>query len=282
MPFTMTDTFSRDRSARLVDRYTQYRAALDARPTGGKFMRYRWWMLPNQLNAAWMAYSQMLDDYATELANIINDLTHHVARLRAWDTVMAGLSDDEKFEISHEFIDMLGTVALGQPYAIKSRFTFAVGHLSHQANQAADGVQWKDEFPEKNLYLNDIEPYCSQWKKYRSFKLKLEPLAGKKFKEATDDFRNAYNHGFSSRFVIGMTGTVERTVRNGRVSYGFGGNEPLSINEIADLLQIERDHCYRAFEAFQALIEEQIAAIIAVEAGGKATSGGRSLGEPPI
>lgn len=244
-------------------------------------MPYRWWMLPNRLNAAWMTYSQMLDDYATELANIINDLTHHVARLRAWDTVMAGLSDDEKFEISHEFINMLGTVALGQPYAIKSRFAFAVGHLSHQANQAADGVRWNDEFPDKNLYLNDIEPYCSQWKKYRSFKLKLEPLGGKKFKGATDDFRNAYNHGFSSRFVIGMTGTVKRTVKNGRVSYGFGGNEPLRIDEVADLLQIELDHCYRSFEAFQALIEEQVAGIVAVEAGGKATSGGRAPSPPP-
>lgn len=272
----MKDTFSRDRSARLVDRYTQYRVALDARPMGGKLMPYRWWTLPDRLNAAWMAYSQMLDDYATELANIINDLTHHVARLSAWDTVMAGLSDDEKFEIGHEFIDVLGTVALGQPYAIKSRFTFAVGHLSHQANQAANGAQWNDEFPDKKLYLNDIEPYCSQWTKYRAFKLKLEPLAGKKFKEASDDFRNAYNHGFSSRFVIGMTGTVKRTVKNSRVSYSLGGNEPLSISEVADLLEIERDHCYRAFEGFQTLVEEQVAAIVAVEAGGTATSRGRA------
>jgi hypothetical protein len=273
----MTDDFARARSAKLIELYTQHRAALDARPTGGRWMPYRWWTLPDRLSIAWMAYSQMLDEYASELANIINDLTHHVHRLRAWDEIVATLDDDDKLEASHEFVDMLGTVAMGQPYAIKSRFAFAAGHLSHQANQAADGAAWKDDFPAKNLYLNDIEPYCSQWKRYRAFKLKVEPIAGKRFKEASDDFRNAYNHGFSSRFLIGMTGTVKRIAKAGSVSYAFGGNQPLGIGEIADLLEIEQDHCYRAFDAFQQLVEEQIAAITAVEKGGTAASGGREL-----
>ncbi len=272
----MTDQFSRDRSEKLVRLYKGYRTALDGTPVGGKFMKYRWWTLPNPLNAAWMAYSQMLGEYATELANIINDLTNHVHRLRAWDTVLAGLDDADKHEVSHEFIDTLGTVGLGLPYAIKSRFAFAVGHLSHQANQAADGRDWIDDFPDKNLYLNDIEPYASQWKKYRAFKLILEPLAGKNFKQASDDFRNTYNHGFSSRFVVGMTATVKREGIGGRVRYAFGGTDPLTVAEVADLLAIERDNCYRAFKAFQALVEEQIAAIVAVEGGGLAASGGRA------
>lgn len=272
----MTDQFSRDRSEKLVKFYEAYRTLLDATTVDGRFIEYRWWTLPNPLNAAWMAYSHMLNEYATELANIINDLTNHVHRLRAWDSVLAGLNDTDKHEVSHEFIDTLGTVALGQPYAIKSRFAFAVGHLSHQANQAADGRDWKDEFPDKNLYLNDIEPYASQWKKYRQFKLKLERLAGKKFKQASDDFRNTYNHGFSSRFVVGMTAMVKREVIGGQVRYAFGGNDPLTVAEVVDLLAIERDHCHRAFEAFQALVEEQIAAIVAVEGGGQAASGGRA------
>ncbi|MGB3318286.1 MAG: hypothetical protein WA978_15770 [Sphingopyxis granuli] len=273
----MTDQFSRARSEKLVTFYEAYRSALDATPVGGEFMKYQWWTLPNPLNAMWMVYSQMLDEYAAELANIINDLTNHVHRLRAWDTVLAGIDDSDKHEVSHEFIDTLGTVALGQPYAIKSRFAFAVGHLSHQANQAADGRDWRDEFPDNNIYLNDIEPYASPWKKYRAFKLKLEPLAGKKFKQASNDFRNTYNHGFSSRFVVGMTAMVKREVIGGRVSYAFGGTDPLTVAEVANLLAIERDHCYRAFEAFQALVEEQIAAIVAVERGSQAASGGRAL-----
>lgn len=261
----MTDQFSRDRSEKLIAFYKAYRAALDHTPVGGEFMKYRWWTLPNPLSAAWMAYSQMLQEYAAELANIINELTSYVHRLRAWNTVLSGLEDADRLEVSHEFIDPLGTVGLGLPYAIKSRFTFAVGRLSHQANQAADGRDWKDDFPDKNLYLNDVEPYASQWKKFRAFKLKLEPLAGSKFKQASDDFRNTYNHGFSSRFIMGITATVKREIVGDRVSYAFGGNDPLTVAEVADLLTIERDKCYRAFAAFQALIEEQTAAIVAVE-----------------
>ena len=276
----MTDDFARARADKLIALYTQHRAALDATSADGRWMPYHWWTLPDRLSAAWMPYSQMLDEYASELANIINDLTHHVHRLRAWDAVVATLGDDDKLEASHEFIDMLGTVAMGQPYAIKSRFAVAAGHLSHQANLAADRANWKDDFPAKNLYLNDIEPYCSQWKGYRPFKLKVEPIAGRKFKDASDDFRNAYNHGFASQFLIGMTGTVKRIAKGGAVSYAFGGNEPLGIGETADLLEIERDHCYRAFDAFQRLVEEQITAIVAVEAGGTATSGGRAPEAP--
>ena len=262
----MTDQFSLDRSARLIELHGHYRAALDALPPEGKFMPYRWWNFSNPLHVTFMAYSQMLGEFATELANIINDLTHHVQRLRAWACVVEGLNNDDKFEVSHEFIDMLGTVALGLPYAIKSRFTFAVGHLSHQANQARDLKGWKDHFPDRNLYLNEIEPYGAPWKKYRAFKLKLEPLAGTAFKEATDDFRNVYNHGFSSRFLIGMAGLLRGRLEGGVVAYSFGGNEPLGIAEVANLIAIERDHCYRAFEKFQALIEEQIRAIAACDA----------------
>ncbi|MDW9502255.1 integrase [Sinorhizobium meliloti] len=271
----MTDEFNSVQSEKLCKLYSRYREALDQAPTDGQWMPYRWWTLRDELNVCWMTYSQMLNEYASELANIINDLTHHVNRLRAWDKVVVALDVDEKLDAAHEFVDMLGTVAMGLPYAIKSRFAFAAGHLCHQANLAADGERWKDDFPTKNLYLNDIEPYCAKWRRYRGFKLRVEPIAGRNFKEASADFRNVYNHGFSSRFLIGMTATVKRIAKGGSVSYAFGGNEPLGVGEVANLLEIERNHCYQAFDAFQRLVKEQIAAIAAVQAGGTAASGGR-------
>ena len=93
----------------------------------------------------------------------------------------------------------------------------------------------------------------------------------------TDDFRNTYNHGFSSRFVVGMTAMVKREVIGGRVSYAFGGTDPLTVAEVANLLAVERDHCYRAFEAFQELVEEQIAAIVAVKGGSRRRAAGGAL-----
>jgi len=262
----MPDDYSLKRSEQLKAYYALFRTEYDAVPPGGRWMPYRWWSLPDPLSGLWLPYGQMLDDYAAELANIINDLTHHVHRLRAWATVIAPLTDEERHEVTHEFVDMLGTVALGLPYAIKSRFAFAAGHLSHQANMAKDLAAWKDDFPDKNLYLNDIEPYGRGWKKYRAFKLSVEPIAGSAFKEATDDFRNSYNHGFSSRFVFGFTQTVRREIlKDGKIRYAIGGNPALDLAEIADLLEKERDLCYRAFDAFQALIAEQTAAITSFE-----------------
>lgn len=96
----MTDDFARARSEKLIALYTRYRARLDTTTTGGRWMAYRWWTLPDRLDAAWMAYSQMLNEYASELANIINDLTHHVDRLRAWDEVVATLDDGDKLDVS--------------------------------------------------------------------------------------------------------------------------------------------------------------------------------------
>ncbi|WP_066719871.1 hypothetical protein [Sphingomonas pituitosa] len=261
----MTDQDAHERSQNLVALYRQYRSALDSLAEDGKTMPYRWWNLPDPVHVLFMPYGQMLGEYATELANIINDITENVRRLRAWATVTQGLSDNDQLEVCDEFIDPLGTVALGQPYAIKSRFAFAVGHLCHQANRARDPVGWSDEFTKEKLYLHIIEEFCVAWEKYRSFKLKLEPLAGKSFKEATNDFRNSYNHGFSPRLLVGVTGLIKRQVRDGRVSYVFGGSQPLSIATVADLLAVERDHCYRAFERFRALIEEHIEAIAAFD-----------------
>ncbi|HEV2596453.1 MAG TPA: hypothetical protein VGU01_14775 [Sphingomicrobium sp.] len=262
----MSDDFQRRTSEQLISFYTQFRAELDQKPTTGRCMPYQWWERPGRLSGIWMVWDQMLQEYARELANIINDLTNHVDRLRAWHIVVDPLSDEGKLAATHEFVDQLGTIALGLPYAIKSRFAVAAGHLCHQANMSKGIDDWKDEFPEGNLYLHHIEPFGNVWKKFRPFVLALEPLAGQKFRDASANFRHAYNHGFSPNFVVGVSGSVERKVGNdGRVGYTFNQSEPFTLAEVADVLEIERDHCYRAFEAFQELIGEQMDRIISFE-----------------
>ena len=55
-----------------------YRRFTEARPefdTVGKIMPYGWTKLPDPLEAIWMAYSFMLDDFARELANAMNGFT---------------------------------------------------------------------------------------------------------------------------------------------------------------------------------------------------------------
>lgn len=56
--------------------YTAYRYMLDHSEHRGQFMPYRWWSLPDPISVTWMPYISMLDEFASELASIINDLTH--------------------------------------------------------------------------------------------------------------------------------------------------------------------------------------------------------------
>lgn len=84
--------------------------------------------------------------------------------------------------------------------------------------------------------------------------------------------------GFRRASSWGMSATIKREVIGGRVRHIFGGTDSLTATEVADLLAIECEHCYRAFEVFRALVAEQIAAIVAVEGGGKSVSGGRAAG----
>ena len=227
-------------------------------------MPYDWTDLPNPLSAQWMAYSMMLDEFARELANVINVFSNNVHRLKAWFAVIEPLSNKKKMEATHEFIDTLATNALNLPYAVKGRFGFAAAHLCHQANMLKESGTWIDNLPfDGDIYPHVGDQYGKPWKSYKKLKRALDVIDNRAFQKATGDFRNAYNHRFSPRFVVGMTQLVRRIVdeETGRVCYGFGGHDALNLAEIAALLESEQSHIYQAFSAFQELVREHEAAI---------------------
>jgi hypothetical protein len=243
--------------------YECYLSASQEITPNGRYMPYRWTNLPNPISGMWLIYGEMLREFAAELANTINILTNDVHRLRAWSVVLAPLSTEKKMEALLEFIQPLAVSAIGLPYVIKSRFAYSVAHLSHHANRAKD-PGWKDEFPgDGTIYLNDADPFGRRWRSYRAFKLRVERIAAKKYKDATGDFRNAYNHRFPRHLIVGSSGTVTRSIdsNNGRPVYAIGGSLPLGLDDVASLLSKERDLSYKAFAAFQDLVGEQTAAI---------------------
>lgn len=244
--------------------YQSYLEALSAIEPGDRFMPYAWVSLPDPISARWIAFSGMLEEFARELANAINDLTNNTRRLGAWAKVVKRLTDTEKLEASHEFISNLATHTVLMPYVIKSRFAFSVAHLCHQANFARDPKGWKDDFPlDGTIHLNTTDRFGSGWRRYNRFKRCVEDIHGKAFREGTRDFRHAYNHRFSPRFVIGMTNLVTREVdeKTSAVRYAIGGHGPLDLEEVVDCLVAEQKKCYGAFEAFQELVGEMIGAV---------------------
>ncbi|BCM23829.1 hypothetical protein [Methyloradius palustris] len=241
-----------------------YQKYLEARSTSifnGKFMEYDWEGFPELVGGEWLIYSQMLTEFSREISNVINDLTNYTFWLDCWDQVLAGVGDDEKMSILHDYVNPLAITALNLPYAIRSRLIFGNAHLSHQANRFIDGEEWKDDLPlDDAIYFSVADKYCSKWFSYTKLKLALEKIDNKEYKEKTDDFRNKYNHRFSRRIELGISGLVNRHVSTtGEVSYSLSAVSPLKLGEIVETLEKQCQHCYKAFNRFQKLIHEQIA-----------------------
>jgi hypothetical protein len=244
--------------------YRQYRQTLKATPFTGRYMPYNWSNLPNPVDAQWMAYSWMLDEFGRELANTVNGFTNDVHSLAAWSTVVGSLAQKRQFEATREFIDKLATSAVNLPYVVKGRFAFAAAHLCHQANMLKFPATWNDDLPlDCDIYPHVADSYGKSWKSYKRLKRALDAIGARAFRDGTGDFRNAYNHRFSPRFVVGMTQLVTRAVNasTGQVRYGFGGRDPLDLAKIVTLLEQEQLRFYAAFESFQELVYEHERAI---------------------
>ncbi len=211
-----------------------------------------------------MAYSWMLDEFGRELANTVNGFTNDVHSLTAWSTVVEPLTQQSQLEANREFIDKLATTAVNLPYVVKGRFAFAAAHLCHQANMLKFPATWRDDLPlDCEIYPHVADSYGKSWKGYKRLKRALDAIGARAFRDGTGDFRHAYNHRFSPRFVVGMTQFVTRTVNasTGRVRYGFGGRCPLDLAKIVKLLEQEQMRFYAAFESFQELVREHERAI---------------------
>lgn len=247
-----------------IERYRQYRRVLKVTPVKGKSVEYNWGGLPNPLYVGWMAYSQMFDEFSRELANALNTLTRYTHQLTAWRDLLAGMEAQQQLDAAVEFIDPLATVAITLPYVIKSRFIFAAAHLCHQASRSKQGSAWKDEFPlDSEIWFETADQHGKGWKRYNTFKTRLERINAKDYQRDTHDFRHTYNHRFSPRVVIGVSQVVTRHVdkSSGRVSYGFGGTPALTLPHVVSLLEAQCQQCYLAFDAFQQLVREHETAI---------------------
>ena len=242
-----------------IERYRQFRRVLRETPFKGRYMEYKWGDLPSRLYVTWMPYGHMFEEFARELANAVNALTGYTHQLAAWRDVIAPLSVRQQMDAAVEFVDPVATVALNLPYVIRSRFIFATAHLCHQAHRGRLGASWKDDFPlDGEIWFETADKHGNGWKRYSALKTRLEKIAAKEYQTATFDFRNAYNHRFSPRVVVGMTQVVTRRVgkESGHVSYSFGGTPALTLPKVVDALELQCLRCYSAFEAFQRLIKE--------------------------
>lgn len=228
------------------DHFQQYLLASESVPFTGETMPYGWGALPSALPFTWAAYSEMCKEFSQELSNTVNELTRYTHQLKVWRGIVDGADKQGKVDLAIEFVDPLATLALNLPYVVRSRFIFASAHLCHQAGRIKVS-RWKDDLPlDKEIQFAQADSTGRPWKAYKNFKLKLERVGDREYQSKTLDFRNRYNHRFSPRIVIGQTGLVTRYVdsTSKAVSYGFGGQGPLTLELVVDLLEQQCKRCY--------------------------------------
>jgi len=187
--------------------------------------------LPKTLHMSWMAYADMAHEFSREIANTLNQLTDYTHRLQAWSTLLPSMVDRDKIDATHEFIEPIAILALNLPAAIRWRFYFATTHLCHQANRARAGASWRDDLAlDCNIGLKQADRYAGRWSSYATLKEQVSAIGDDDYDQATHDFRNAYNHRFPPRVIMGITAPIVRRVEPTQVSYTFGGTKPLSLD----------------------------------------------------
>lgn len=228
----------------------------------GKLADYRWYSLPNSLPMELMAYSQMLSDHSQEISNSINELYRYIVNLKVWNQIITNLDNDFKHELIIEMIDPFATLSINLVYVIRSRFIYSAAHLCHQANMVKFREEWKDDLPDdEEIYFQQADLVGSPWKEYKKLKIALEKIGNKKFTESTKDFRNKYNHRYSPRIELGHTEFVKRKVGVGRVSYGMGYTEPLTLALLVPLLSDQYNIFLTALACYKNLIFSHIEVI---------------------
>lgn len=228
----------------------------------GELAKYKWYKLPNSLPIELMAYSQILSEHSQELSNSTNELYRYIVNLSSWEKVTQTLDEDFKYELLLEHIDPFSTLSLNLIYAIRSKFIFSTAQLCHQANMVKFKRKWKDDLPnDEEIYFEHADTVGSSWKEYKKLKLRIEKVGNKKFNEATKYFRNKYNHRYSPGIELGHTEFVKRRVEEGRVSYGMGYTEPLSLALLIPVLTEQYQLILSVYEQYKKLVYAQVEVI---------------------
>ncbi|MBN9368877.1 MAG: hypothetical protein J0H59_17860 [Comamonadaceae bacterium] len=240
----------------------------------------------------WSAMGDMLiKDELRELTNILNAWLGTLRHWHAWLTVSQGYSDEDTWQLEYEFIAPLATYCLFQPSAIRDTFTFVVTNGMHQVLLATDSsykdrlildqAPWEErKYPTRRKKEEQLASVINRWPKGRSLLDNLRRLDDGTTRDATSDFRNRSSHSIAPRFSRGTTRMVTRTIEQATrmerradggcewvpvsgktaVCYGFGGTEPLDLDQVRQVNLAQFDIAVACFDLYLALLTKTTAA----------------------
>lgn len=242
------------------DVYARYRNKLKDLRWDVKLMPYDWLQIPSSVSIEWFPFVEMAREHTKEIANDGNLLAISKDRLFVWSKVLNEFpNDQDKLEITVEFVTPVAHLAIDLPYAIRSRFILSVSHLSHQANRKKV-ANWKDDLkPDRNIDYKVMKKVALHWNTFEQFNKKLALINNDAFKAKLLEARDKFHHRFPPSFVVGITQPIVRiTEKSGKIAYGLEGFDPLSTEEVCAALEDQYQAVFECFSAYQALVREQV------------------------
>lgn len=235
----------------------------------------------------WPTMGDMLiEDELRELTNNLNAWLGALRRWHAWQIVMDDYSEDERWELEHEFVTPLATYCLFQPSALRDTIIFVVTNGMHQVLRSVersypdrlelDQAPWeKPSYPTRRKKEAQLAHIVARWPEGALLLAALRKLDDQSNRHATSDFRNRASHSIAPRFSRGITRTVTRAVVQATrmepkgdgyfhavavpgqisISYGFGGTDPLDLNQVREVNVQQFEVAVACFDHYVTLLK---------------------------
>lgn len=214
----------------------------------------------------WFLFAFQGKEFIREILNSVNQFYSQLMRLGAWSEVLEEYEGEKQINIAIEIIEPFASHIINSVYAIKGRIAFVTSSLLHHTF-CLFNTKWKDtNFKVGKFYFVQVYGFLKKFKKYtgsvdKSDKLRrcLDQIDNEAFRETTKEFRGRFHHMIPPNIEVGQSGMINRIEsKNGKISYGIGGQKPLSLRDIMPQLNDQHEKCTEAVKAFWELMQEMI------------------------
>ncbi len=214
----------------------------------------------------WLLFTSQAKKFIREILNSINQFYSQIIRLGAWSEVLDQYEDQERFNIVVEIIEPFASHIINSVYMIKGRIAFVVSSLLHHTSCLFD-TDWKDtNFKGSKFYFVQVYGWLKKFKEYTGSAYKtdklqssLDQIDDETFRKITKEFRGRFQHMIPPNIEVGLSGMINRIEdKNGNISYGIGGQKPLSLKDILPHLNDQHEKCSEAFRDFWELLQEML------------------------
>lgn len=248
-----------------IDEYHKIQAA----ETDLKHFPYGWH--PHVLkNPLWKIYQEYLKQSSDSLANLGNEFLNMIWELEAWHEVYSKHHDNVlKLELIFHFIRKVSTLSLNLPSVMRDRLIYSSANICHQFNMKVGEAWGEENLPKYTHFIKLEHVQCPELRKQSIWlKFKIGRVNSRAYKKATSNFRNFYQHRLPPNIAMGTVTLIDRKIKqnpdkgagkkNVEMVYTMELVDHFDLKECAQLLRVEYQAAFLAFEAFQELIHAQL------------------------